>query len=67
MTKDTVTPKDIETQHLKLSNAVYRDFFVREMASLNAVIKLGAQSVRNIYIEYTNNRRIRCTHTREAI
>jgi len=37
------------------------------MASLYAVIKLGAQSVRNIYIEYTNNRRIRCTHTREAI
>lgn len=39
-----------------------------EMASLYAVIKFGAQSVLIIlYIEYTNDRRIRCTHTREAI
>jgi len=50
-----------------LSQFIYQDFFVRETASLYTVIKLGAQSVRNIYIEYTNNRRIRCTHTREAI
>ena len=28
MIKITATPKDTETQHLKLSDAVYRDFFI---------------------------------------
>jgi hypothetical protein len=38
MTKDTVTPKDIETQHLKLSDAVYRDF-LDELSGLSWEIK----------------------------
>ena len=28
MIKITATPKDTETQHLKLSDAVHRDFFI---------------------------------------